>query len=212
MRNRQLFSPTFVSAIVALFSCHAMAQDNTPPPLVPSATTVAVLPAPNISKDKWEELKVKESAKARDTVRVLLLERGFKVVDDATVDNGVQSLKIDFKDEEQWTKPNLYAVGDEVKADLVVFVVIKQTRQKTTHNILMTRVEGEAEIEVWFVDARSKTPLLNGVPARGKGPMKMGERAEDRRLEAVKRAVTTAFDKPLKSYPVINPTKPEEKK
>jgi hypothetical protein len=178
------------------------AADNQATLYKPSATTVAVLPSINISEDKWKDLKAKEAEHARQTTADLFSIRGFQIVPPEQVDQAVTKLNLDLTNEDQWTKSNFYKVGKEVNADLVAFVLIKQTRQKTVGGIFLQQYQGEAELDVWLVDAKQEKPILNDDPARGKATG--GVRATaSRRLAAIKFAVEKAFDNVLKPYPKL---------
>lgn len=167
----------------------------------PAETTIAVLFSPNNSDDKWKEQKEKESKTARDYVYKLFADRGFQPVAAERVDEAVSKSAIDLTKEDQWTKANFYKVGKEVSANLVAFVLIKQTRQKVVRNLLAVQEVGEAEIEVWLVDAAQEKPLISDESARGRA--NGGVRgASHRRCSAVEFAVKNGFDKFLKPYAV----------
>jgi hypothetical protein len=168
----------------------------------PAETTIAVLFAPNNSDDKWKEQKEKESQTARDTVYKLFTERGFQPIAADRADTAVSKAGIDLQKEDQWTKANFYKVGKEVGANLVAFVLIKQTRQKEVRNLFSNQYVGEAEIEVWLVDASQDTPIVSDEPARGRA--NGGARgASHRRCSAVEIAVKSGFAKFLKPYPSV---------
>jgi hypothetical protein len=175
----------------------------------PAGTTIAVLPATNVSSDKWEDVKKQEAAEARKVVLAMFVERGFQTVAPEKVDEAVTKLNLDLKNEEQWGKTTCFKVGKEVNADLVAFVLIKQTRQKSEFNILIGKqFNGEAEIEIWLVDVKQEKALLNGASARGLA--KGGVRgATTRRLAAVKFAVDKGLKDFLKPYPKTD--KPDKK-
>lgn len=196
-------------ATLTLTSAALASGGQTTEKYVPASTSILVLPATNISSDKWKELKEKEALRAREVVTTLFTERGFQMIPQAKADEALAKSNIDLKNEDNWTKSNLYKIGKEADANLVAFVLLKQTRQKQAGNILFHYMEGEAEIEVWLVDAKQETPLLNGEPARGVA--KAGIRgASSRRLAAVQFAVQKAFDHVLKPYPKLKGA--EEKK
>lgn len=161
---------------------------------------VAVLPVPNLSKDKWEELKTQESAAARARLEELLTERGFEVVPDAEVDRLVADAKLDFKDEEQWSKKNILSIGSKAKAGIVAFIAIKQTRVKTIGNIFLKKGAGEAQIESWLLEVSGSKPILDGVAKKGeKQAPPTG--ATGMRIGAVRRAVEATFEPVLKEFP-----------
>ena len=165
----------------------------------PSETSIAVLFAPNFSSDKWEGQKKKESVAARQIIYKLFAERGFQSISSEKVDDEVSKEKIDLLKEDQWTKSNFYKIGKETGADLVAFVLIKQTRQKTVSNLLMSSYQAEAEIEVWLLDVKRETALINDEASRGQA--NRGARgAGSRRISAVEFAVKKALEPILKSY------------
>ncbi len=161
---------------------------------------IAVLPVPNLSKDKWEELKTQESAAARARLEELLTECGFEIVSDAEVDRVVAEAKIDFKDEEQWSKKNILSIGSRTKAGAVAFIAIKQTRVKTIGNFFLPKAAGEAQIESWFLETAGSKTILDGVAKKGeKQAPPTG--ATGMRLGAVRRAVDATFEPVLKEIP-----------
>lgn len=183
-----------------------MVQEKVAIPYKPGEATIAVVLGPNLSTDKWKELKVKEALKAQEATGILFAQRGFKVVSKDQVDTAVKKLGLDMALEEQWTKANLYKVGKELNVEMVAFVVIKETRQKEVSNILLGNYyEGEAEVEAWLVDAKAETPILIDEAARGIA--KRGARgASTRRFAAVTFAVSKAFEDLLKPFPKVKST------
>lgn len=203
----KLYQVCFLSMLLAMMTTTmALAQKTEPKPEAsykPAETTVAVLFAPNFSDDKWKELKEKESKAARDYLVKLFAERGFQTVAADKTDEIVSKAGIDLLKEDQWTKPNFYKIGKDTGANLVAFVMIKQTRQKTVRNILASQYVAEAEIEVWLVDASQEKPLISDESARGRA--NGGVRgASSRRISAVEFAVKSGYDAFLKPYPPVN--------
>lgn len=192
-----------ILALLLLLVRPALGDEKAPLPYKPGEATIAVVLGPNLSSDRWKELKIKEALRAQEATGERFLEHGFKVISKEQVDAAVAKLGLDMNNEDQWTKSNLYKVGKELSVEMVAFVVIKQTRQKTVSNILLGNYyEGEAEIEAWLVDAKGESPILSDAPARGIA--KRGIRdATARRLAAVTFAIDDAFGKLLKPFPKI---------
>jgi len=185
-----------------IFVADAKGAEQALLPYKPGAA-IAVVLGPNLSTDRWKELKVKEALKAQEEVGDLFAQRGFRVISKDQVDAAVAKLGLDMTSEEQWTKANLYRVGKELDVEMVAFSVIKETRQKEVSNILLgSYYEGEAELEAWLVDARAEAPILNDQAARGIAKRGMRD-ATKRRLAAVTFAVDKAFEDLLKPFPKL---------
>ncbi len=166
---------------------------------------IAVIEVPNLSRDKWEDLKKQESQMARAYTEELFKERGFVIVADSEVDASVTSQHIDLKDEEQWTKPHFFSIGHQTNASVVIFIAIRQTRSKTVGNILLKRAAGEAQIESWCLDVSKKRAVLDDIAKKGE---KLAPPAGNTglRLGAVRKAVEASFESLLKEFPKLGGT------
>ena len=201
---------SLLMALLLLLGRPAPADEKASLPYKPGDATIAVVLGPNISSDKWKELKIKEAIRAQEATGELFAHHGFKVITKDQVATAVAKLGLDMTNEDQWTKSNLYKVGKELNVEMVAFVVIKQTRQKTVSNFLTgSYYEGEAELEAWLVDAKAETPILNDVAARGVAKRGMRDTSA-RRLSAVKFAVDKAFEDLLKPFPKVTATEKEK--
>lgn len=122
----------------------------------PAATKVAIVPIINDSADPWQELKDKQKAEGAKFLVEALTTRGFALVNGEEVNKAIAKLGIDFNDDEQRTRANLFKVGNECGATLVFFVVIVESKQTTNTSLLTSRTNGFATVKLWLVDANKQ--------------------------------------------------------
>lgn len=122
----------------------------------PATTKVALVPIINDSADPWQELKDKQKAEGAKYLVEALTTRGFVLINGEEVNKAIAKLGIDFNDDEQRTRANLFKVGGECGATLVFFVVIVESKQTTNTSLLTSRTNGFATVKLTLVDAKSR--------------------------------------------------------
>ena len=150
---------TSVSVIsMMLFAASALAADP----------KVAVIPFVNVSGEKWVELRDEVTARVSSTFEDELSYRRVAIVPKSEITSAVAESKVDWSDEENWNKKNMYDVARKVGAKYVVFVAVTKQEQRTRQNFLVSTPEGEVEVKVWVLDAELEKPVINGKVFRDK--------------------------------------------
>ncbi len=170
----------------------------------PTATgpKVALVPTANVTGDKHTKL-VEEQAREGDRVmRKLLLERGFDPLPAASVAEAAKGEGLDFTDEENFRKEELYRVGARAGADYVAFVAVTSTMQKRKRTLLGEDNEGWATVRVWLLDVKGKRPILAGKPFSAASTKNFSV-GFGRQVRAVRFAIEGAAKDPLKPFPVV---------
>jgi hypothetical protein len=133
----------------------------------PATTRVAILPVIDTTGEKDDQRRDQANAARREAYDQFY-QRGFQVIDEATVARAVAESGIDFADEEEHRKDNVYKIGRAVDADLVVFVVVSQAYAKVRETTVGEQREGLARTKTWLLDAREQNPLLSAYVREGK--------------------------------------------
>ncbi len=139
----------------------------------PGSTRVAILPVIDKSGEKDDQRKDQANAVKLEAYDQFY-QRGFQVVDEATVAKSLSDSGINFDDEEEWRKENMYKVGKAANADLVLFVVVNQAYSKVKQNAFNQQREGLAKTKVWLLDAKESKPILSAHNREGKSTGSMG--------------------------------------
>jgi len=170
----------------------------------PATTKVAIVPIINDSADPWQELKDKQKAEGAKYLVEALTTRGFVLVSGEEVGKAIAKLNIDFNDDEQRTRANLFRIGNECGATLVFFVVIVESKQTTNTSLLTSRTNGFATVKIWLVDASKQEAILNAVKLQGRstGSGLVPGKGSERQVVAVRNTINDILKKWLESYPI----------
>ncbi|MDO8650454.1 MAG: hypothetical protein Q7K33_04090 [Candidatus Berkelbacteria bacterium] len=189
-----------VFIVIALMAIAAVSAQN----YDPATTKVALVPIINDSADPWQELKDKQKAEGTKYLVETLATRGFVLVNGEDVNKAIAKLGIDFNDDEQRTRANLFKVGNECGATLVFFVVIVESKQTTNTTILTSRTNGFATVKLTLVDANKQEAIFNAVKLQGKstGGGFVPGKGSERQVVAVRNTINDILKKWLESYPV----------
>lgn len=198
------------SALLALFSLicllapRAQAEETR---YDPAATTVALLPVIDKTGEKLAERRKLQADTGTKNLIELFARRGFKLADPEAVTKAISDLKIDLDDEEDYRRANFYQIGKAVNADLVIFVVIQETREDTKTSLFKgAEKQGRATVKMWLLDVKRETPILSAVVKEGKaagaGAFLGGAlQGTQRRANAVGNAIKEQLEAFLKPYP-----------
>jgi hypothetical protein len=171
----------------------------------PEAPRVALVPVLNLSGEKWEDLKRRQSAKADEYLREQFLLRGFQVVDEREVARAMALLEIDFADEEQQKRSTLYELGRKLEVDYILLGVITGTAQAQRDRLFYTDIEGRTDVKVWFLDVRNERPILSAKPFTGRSGgnrITIDNRGSDRQIQASANAFRDALKDFFRAFPV----------
>lgn len=167
---------------------------------------VAIVPVFNQSGEKWVELQARQVEAGNKWLVEEFTKRGFTVVPADEVAKAISELKIDFGDEEQRTRGNLYSIGEKTGATLVVFPVIIASKQGQTGG-LFPKAQGEVTIKLWLMDAVKKEPIIYAVTVKGKASgssfLTGIEKGSDLQVKAVGNTLKDQLKKFLADYPAI---------
>ena len=195
----------FLKSSFAIVLFASLIGSDDPKPV--ADTRVALIPVLNISGETWEEAKSKQSDRGNEELRALFNERSFQVIERPQVEAALKKLNVDLTDEEQHRREVFYQVGEEVKADLIAFVLITDVDQRKVAKFLVTSTEGKAKMKAWLLDVRSKKPVFSAKTFEGTsksgGLIEIGEKGSSRKQLAVANGIRKTFtDEFLKSYPI----------
>ena len=135
----------FLKSSFAIVLFASLIGSDDPKPV--ADTRVALIPVLNISGETWEEAKSKQSDRGNEELRALFTERSFQVIERPQVEAALKKLNVDLTDEEQHRREVFYQVGEEVKADLIAFVLITDVDQRKVAKFLVTSTEGKAKMK-----------------------------------------------------------------
>lgn len=183
-----------------------LAQQATPPKLVPTSTKVALVPVINTSGEKWQELKDRQCLRANEFLSTEFGSRGFQLISVERVKSEVAKLKIDFTDEEQQNRATLYSLGQACEADVIVFAVITDTTQRLIQQFLSAKREGTAKLKVWVLNVKEQSPYLSAksVEAKSGGGFFAGlDKGSDRQVIAVANGLRDVLKDFFAPYPVL---------
>ena len=216
---------TSFASIGLLACCYAvalphqtLANPTVPQPTyAPATTTVAILPVENVSKGKDDGMRAKQTEQGMQAVTAAFAQRGFRLVDAATVAKSLQDSHLDLSSSASWTPENLAAVGSRSGANIVALLVITDTHQGFRHGFLVmgAQREGEAKTKLWLVDTQTQAAVVDGVAAAGKAQTSalsgwvlggMGEGSSAYVLKAIDDAVNKSLTGFFKPYPVMGKT------
>ena len=203
----------FLVSVLLLIAGHACLAEETPT-YAPPLTKVVIMPVVNISGEKWGRLRESQTNCAYNELQSLFGERGFQQVDAKDVLKTITDQKVDLNDEEQWKRDTFYKVGEQIGADLVVYVVITDSTQRTKTSVLTVQREGNAKIKMWLLDAKNKVAIKSSKQYDAKrvsGSFGRGAKGSALQVDAVRRAIQTGLDDFLKSYPVLKAAVREDK-
>lgn len=172
----------------------------------PATTTVALLPVIDKTGEKLAERRKLQADTGTKNLIELFARRGFQLAKPEAVTKAISDLKINLDDEEDYRRATFYQVGKAVKADLVVFVVIQETREDTKTSLFKgSEKQGRATVKMWFLDVKRETPILSAVVKEGKaaGSAFLGGALQgtQRRANAVGNAIKEQMEAFLKPYP-----------
>jgi hypothetical protein len=195
-----------ISALLTMISNLALSQETAPARYEPEKTIVAILPVYNLSGEKDASQKIKQAENAEKELYKRFLERGFVPADTEAVKRTIANLKIDLSDEEQHKRSNLYAISKELKANLIIFVVITDVSQRTSANIFSTTKEGKAKLKAWLLDVDHETSIFSAKVHEGKsggGHFGALEKGSERIVLACANGVRDMLKEFFKAYPIV---------
>ena len=167
---------------------------------------VAFVPVFNQSGEKWVELQARQVEAGNKWLVEEFTKRGFTVAPAEEVAKAINELKIDFGDEEQRTRENLYKLGQKTGATLVAFPVIVASKQGKTGGFL-PKAQGEVTLKLWLMDAVKKEPIIYAVTVKGKASgssfLTGIEKGSDLQVKAVGNTLKDQFKKFFADYPLI---------
>jgi hypothetical protein len=163
---------------------------------------VVVVPILNLSGEKWEELKAKQSAKATEFLTEQFTRRGFDLVPPQDVKGAIDELKLDFTDEEQQKRATLFDLGKKLNADYILLGVITHTEQKEFQRVLYKDIEGRTDAKIWFLDVRREKPILSAKTFTGRsGGNRVTLKPSDRQIQAAANAFRDALKEFFTAFP-----------
>jgi hypothetical protein len=170
-----------------------------------SGTKIAIVPTISQTGDKWPELQKRQAEASDKWLAEQFTKRGFIVVPTADVVKAIADLKIDFGDEEQRTRTNLYKIGRQVGTTLVIFPVVTASNQGTSGG-LMPRQRGTATVKLWLADAVKEEAIINAVTvhgnALGSAFLTGMEKGSALQVKAVENTLNDHLKPWFKSYPI----------
>lgn len=161
-----------------------------------SPPSVAILPVVNVSSEKWDELKTAVTERAQNTLEEQLGYRKVRIIPKPEVEAAISTLKLDFSDEEFWTRANISSVAKSVSADYAVFVVVLRQQQRVKTNFFTSAPEGEVEIKFWALNVNGEKPIASAKVASEKARPSsfLGvAKGSDQQKTAADRVVTNAL-------------------
>jgi hypothetical protein len=175
----------------------------------PSETYVAVVPVVSTTGDKWKELKISQMNCTYNELESQFAEREFLIIEPSEIVKAINEFKIDFTDEEQIKKDNLYKIGEKIGATLIVFVLITDSTQRVKTTYWISQNEGYAKIKIWLLDVPQKNAIKSAKVYDAKRVQ--GDKGSTMQIEAARRAVQEALKDFLKPYKVTTKVKREER-
>jgi TolB-like protein len=185
-----------VASAMASFAAQVKPSEGSP--------VVAILPAVNLSGEKWEELKQKMTERVNSQLAKLFAERGFTQIGTTDVEAATKQLDVDLTDEENFRKENFYKIGESVRADFVIFVVISTSTQRIKQNLFTSAPEGEVKIKYWLLDVKNHQAIASAKSevARARPKAWLGvAKGSDQQLTAADRVIDQALKSFLATYP-----------
>lgn len=179
--------------------------------LSPAPPTVALVPTINLSGERWESLRAKQQEKIDGYTLRMFTRRGFQVISALETGRAARSLGLDFTDEEQLIRANMFRLGEAVGADYILVTAIVSTDrdEKVTGSDrdgnMSTEPSGRTDVKVWLLDVKGKEPIVPGRVFTGtSGGQRLGDqRASVRQIQSAENAVRDAIQKFLRQFPEI---------
>jgi len=164
---RRVFAPMLLLCLVCI--AHAKPPDVKQLPVKPDGTPyrVALLPVTDITGEKDDQKRNQANAVYREMADQFR-QRGFEIMEETVVQKAIADRKLDFTDEEQQRRDNVLQIGKDVKADIVVLVVVTQAYAKLRETTLARHREGLAKTKTWLMDVNMGTPILSAYVWEGK--------------------------------------------
>jgi hypothetical protein len=201
MNKRALLSKALcVSLSVAAWCLPAQAQEYPSKPirvLVPFAPGGVVDVTARLLTQKMTERVNSQLAK-------LFAERGFTQIGSTDVEAATKQLDVDLTDEENFRKENFYKIGESVRANFVIFVVISSSTQRIKQNLFTSAPEGEVKIKYWLLDVKNHEAIASAKSevARARPKAWLGvAKGSDQQLTATDRVIDQALKSFLATYP-----------
>ena len=169
----------------------------------PATTRIAILPVIDKSGEK-DDQRVHQANAVKMEAYDQFYQRGFQVIDEATVAKAVAGSDINFDDEEEHRKDNMYKIGKAVDADLVFFVVVSQAYSKIKKNAFNEQREGLAKTKVWLLNTKDEKPILSAHNREGKstGSTGIGQKGNRSQMGAAcSNAIRDVANAVLKDFP-----------
>ncbi|MHB8637361.1 MAG: hypothetical protein ACYC96_12900 [Fimbriimonadaceae bacterium] len=175
---------------------------------VGAAPTVAVLPVVNVAGANWEQLKARQSNVCNTYLRDQFAARGFKQSPADAVLIEMKREGIDFSDDEQQRRANLFRLGHALHVDYIVLAVITDTRASTNSHILYSDSVGHARAKLWVLDVANEKPILSArrIDSESGGTrLSYDNKGSDREVQAAVNALRDGLKDFLSGWPVAKP-------
>ena len=187
-----------ISATLALFAV-ALA------PAQSSMHTITLIPASNLSSEKWAELKENQVKKIAEYLNETLTPRQFVISSADSVSTQLTALKIDLSDEEQPKRAPLLQIGKVLNVDFVLYEQVMNTEQKQQERFLYKDLEGICEVKIWLIDVKAEKAILSAktfVGRSGGARLSADHKGSERQIQAAANAVANGLKDFLKQFPI----------
>jgi len=182
---------------MVLASSWALAQNSQP--------SIALLPAQNLSSEKWEELKTNQVKKIAEYLNETFTQRGFTIARGDDMTKLMADMKLDFSDEEQPKRAPLLELGKKLHVDYVLYEQVMSTEQKQQDRFLYKDIEGTCEVKMWLIDVKTEKAVLSAksfVGRSGGARLSYDHKGSERQIQAAANAVGNGLKDFLKPFPV----------
>ena len=193
----------------------ATEQQSSIPTYVPAETIVAILPVVSATGGAEQAQNERETTQAYRELVKEFTKHGFKLTPEKEIATVIQDTKTDMTDEEQQKRGTLYKIARLLKADIIVFAMVTDTKQVEVEKFFATTKEGQARVKIWCLDVKKEIAIKSAKESLGKSHGRYFAERTGRALiaRACGDAVENAFKLFFKPYPTVNvkPTSEEGK-
>ena len=181
-------------------------QQSSIPTYVPAETTVAILPVVSATGGAEQAQNERETTQAFRELVKEFTKHGFKLIPDKEIASVIQETKTDMTDEEQQKRGTLYKIARLLKADIIVFAMVTDTKQVEVEKFFSNTKEGQAKVKFWMLDVKKEVAIKSAKETLGKSHGRYYAERTGRALiaRACGDAVENAFKLFFKPYPIAN--------
>jgi hypothetical protein len=126
----------------------------------PAQTKVAILPVIDAAGEK-DKLGEQECGILQTQLLKQFQERGFRLIEPTAVGESIKKQNVDLSDEEQRKRATMFALGKDVGADLVAFVLFADKSPTRERDAVVI-------IKVWLLDVNHEGIIMSAKPIEGK--------------------------------------------